>query len=481
MPTYKRLMMLGLLALLALAQARAADPKPRVLVLTGSGPTLPHAQQYPPWVHAFQNEEVVRILEDSVQVDVTDDLSVLEDARLAPYDVVISNSLFLTPSESQLQALRRLVTGGRALLTLHCGILSFLNADFYEDMIGGIFIGGPATEPERFRVVTENMEFWYYGYAFRPTARHPVSAATDDFEATDELYHFQPSDRDLQVIARAENRPVMWERRWGQGRVMSLVLGHDLAAKRNPGYRALLRNGVRWLTGYPVVEPLPDLRIDADAGPQEGVHALASRSATRDGVPLTFSLEAVEGDDVLAAYVDPHGRLDLEPTGREGVARVRIGVHGADGRRTTVEFGVAVDAQPRGDLARYYGVRARVSSVEARDDVKDPAHLVDGDPSTRWASASVDPSWAMVDLGRTRAFNTVALHWDQAFAAEYRIQVADDPDTGWRTVASVRGGDGGRDEVRFDTVQARYVRMLGERRADPQWGHSLHELAVYNR
>jgi type 1 glutamine amidotransferase len=481
MPMFKRPMMLALLALLALSQARAGDARPKVLLLTGSGPTLPHAQQYPPWVHEFQNEEVVRILEDSVRVDVVEDLSVLEDARLAPYEVVISNSLFLTPTPAQLDALRRHVTGGKALLTLHSGILSFLNADFYEEMIGGLFIGGPSTDPATFDVVTENMEFWYYGYAFRPARRHPISAALGDFEATDELYHFQPGDRDLQVIARAENRPVMWERRWGAGRVMSLVLGHDLRAKQNPGYRALLRNGVRWLAGYPIVQAVPDMRVDADAGRVAGAADLARLAADRDSGPLEFSLAGMEGDDVVDVHLDPQGRLDLSIKGREGVATVTLRVRGAHGPEATTDFQVAVHAQRRGNLARYHGVRASTSSMEARDDVKDSGHLVDGDPQTRWASASVDPSWAMVDLGRTLAFNTVALHWDEAFATRYEIQVSDDPERGWRTVFTEPNGDGAHDEVHFPTVEARYVRMLGHRRKVPQWGYSLYELAVYNR
>ncbi|TYT26204.1 hypothetical protein FZO89_07985 [Luteimonas viscosa] len=481
MSPFKRPMMLALLALLALSQARAADTRPKVLVLTGSGPSLPHAQQYPPWVHEFQNEEVARILEDSVHVDVVGDLSVLDEARLAPYEVVVSNSLFLTPTPAQLEALRNHVTGGKALLTLHSGILSFLNADFYEEMIGGLFIGGPTKDPGTFDVVTENMEFWYYGYAFRPARRHPVSAALGDFEATDELYYFQPGDRDLQVIARAENHPVMWERRWGSGRVMSLVLGHDLRAKRNPGYRALLRNGVRWLAGYPVVQPVRDMRVDADAGRVEGALDLARLAADRETGPLEFSLAGVDGDDVVDVHLDRRGRLDLDVRGREGVATVTVAVRGSRGLASTVAFKVAVDARRHGDLARYHGVRAQVSSVEARDDVKDAGHLVDGDPATRWASASVDPSWAMVDLGRTLAFNTVALHWDEAFATRYEIQVSDDPARGWRTVFTESDGDGGHDEIRFPTVQARHVRMLGHRRKVPQWGYSLYELAVYNR
>jgi type 1 glutamine amidotransferase len=473
-------LLLVLLALVA-GPADAAPRMPRVLVLTGSGPSLDHGQQYPPWVHEFQNEEVAAILAGSAQVDITNDLAVLDASRLAGYDLVISNSLFLTPGQAQLQALRDFVTGGKALMTLHCGLLSFLNAGYYEEMIGGIFIGGPSEDPETFEVVTGNSEFWYYGYAFRPGAQHPVSAAVDDFTTSDELYHFQPSDRALQVIARAQNRPVMWERRWGTGRVMSLTLGHDLRAKRNPGYRALLREGVRWLLGYPLLPPLADVRLDAAAGRIEGVLQLGQLASIRGAGPVGFRVSGNDNPGLVAVAIDASGTVSLAPGQGEGVARLTIEARAANGLASTATFAVQLDRERRGNLAGYHGVRASVSSVEARNDVKDPAHLVDGDARTRWASASSDPAWAVVDLGRPLRYSRVVLHWDDAYATAYQIQVADHPDGGWRTVASEGEGDGGRDELRFAPVQARYLRVLGQRRAVPQWGYSLHEIEVYNR
>src|SRR5690606_9236563 len=130
---------------------------------------------------------------------------------------------------------------------------SLLNWDKYEDFIGGIFIGGPSTVPGEFKVVTSNVEFWGYQYSFRKNVEHPISVAADDFVTKDELYYFQPSIRDFQVIARAENLPVMWWHPVGKGKVMSLTLGHDEVAKSNPGYQTLLKYGIQWLSGMPLI------------------------------------------------------------------------------------------------------------------------------------------------------------------------------------------------------------------------------------
>ncbi|MGJ4729919.1 ThuA domain-containing protein [Luteimonas sp. SDU101] len=472
---------LALLLVLGSAMQAHAAVLPRVLVLTGSGPTIEHGQQYPPWVHEFQNEVVAEILSGSVQVDVSDDLAMLDDARLAPYALVISNSLFLTPDQAQLDALRRFVTGGRALMTLHAGLLSFLNAGFYEEMTGGIFIGGPSTEPETFDVLTANTEFWYYGYAFRPDAVHPVSTAVADFSTTDELYYFQPHDPALQVIARAQNHPVMWERRWGEGRVMGLTLGHDRRAKDNPGYRALLREGVRWLVGYPLLRPLPAVRLDGSRAQIGGFLDLAAHAQVRGGGPLAFAVVGNDNPALVTAALDGRGTMDLRLGEGSGSARLQLQVRGPQGLATRMPLTLEVDRERSGNLARYHGVRASVSSVEARRDVMAPAHLVDGDLATRWASASVDPAWAMLDLGRQAEVSRVVLHWDGAYAAAFELQVSDHPDRGWRTVHAQTDGDGGRDEIRFEPVQARYLRVFGQRRALPRWGYSLHEIEVYNR
>ena len=226
---------------------------PKALILTGNGNVPNHKVEYPPWIHEFQNEMVIDILRDEAEVDIVTDLDILTTPRLDEYDLIISNSIFLTPNQAQLDRLYAFVSNGKSYMTIHCGILSLLNWDRYEEFIGGIFIGGPSSVPAEFKVNTENVEFWGYQYSFRDAKQHPISIVTDDFITTDELYHFQPSTRDFNVIARAENLPVMWWHPVGKGKVMSLTLGHDEKAKANPGFQVLLRNGVKWLTGLPLI------------------------------------------------------------------------------------------------------------------------------------------------------------------------------------------------------------------------------------
>ncbi|MCZ0972442.1 discoidin domain-containing protein [Streptomyces albulus] len=71
----------------------------------------------------------------------------------------------------------------------------------------------------------------------------------------------------------------------------------------------------------------------------------------------------------------------------------------------------------------------------------------------------------------------VVLHWQAAHASAYRVQVSADGRT-WRTAATVRHGKGGREAIRMDAADARYVRIQGDERAT-RFGYSLWGVEAY--
>jgi type 1 glutamine amidotransferase len=319
-----------------------AQEMPRALIITGNGNVPDHKREYPPWVHEFQNDIVVEILKETVKIDVTEDLSVLHADRLAKYDLVISNSLFLTPTKEQLHALHQFVAGGKSYFTLHCGILSLLNWDEYERFIGGIFIGGPSSVPSSFKVVTDNVELWGYKYRFREYSEHPVSKVVDDFVIQDELYHFQPSITDFHVLARAENLPVMWWHPVGKGKVMSLTLGHDEIAKNNQGYQQLLINGVRWLTGIPLIQAVNPKPFSNRKLNYENFISLNAVTNSKDGERLSFWIAENSNSQLYNVTSRVDGALDLKLSGRPGKGKFSVGAKTANGFNSTKGFDITV-------------------------------------------------------------------------------------------------------------------------------------------
>jgi gluconolactonase len=106
-----------------------------------------------------------------------------------------------------------------------------------------------------------------------------------------------------------------------------------------------------------------------------------------------------------------------------------------------------------------------------------PNLAVDGNTTTRWASAFSDPQWLQVDLGATMNINRVVLRWEAAYANAYQIQTSNDG-TNWTTIYSRTSGAGGVNDLTGLSGSGRYVRMYGTARATA-FGYSLYEFEVY--
>ncbi|MEV6548103.1 beta-N-acetylglucosaminidase domain-containing protein [Streptomyces sp. NPDC051597] len=101
----------------------------------------------------------------------------------------------------------------------------------------------------------------------------------------------------------------------------------------------------------------------------------------------------------------------------------------------------------------------------------------DGDPATRWSSPARDDAWWQVELAAPSRVGLVVLTWQDAYASSYTVQVSPDGRT-WRTAATVREGRGGREAVRMDARDVRFLRVQGVTRATP-YGYSLWSVEAY--
>lgn len=137
---------------------------------------------------------------------------------------------------------------------------------------------------------------------------------------------------------------------------------------------------------------------------------------------------------------------------------------------------LTVRASPRTggpDLAR---TGTASSSGDETPDFPASAAL-DGDPATRWSSPVEDGAWWQLELPRPARLGQVVLHWQDAYASRYRIQVSPDGHT-WRTAATVRDGKGGREAIGMDARDTRYIRVQGEARGT-KFGYSLFAVEAF--
>lgn len=102
---------------------------------------------------------------------------------------------------------------------------------------------------------------------------------------------------------------------------------------------------------------------------------------------------------------------------------------------------------------------------------------VDGNATTRWASAYADPSWIYVDLGVSYSINRVKITWEAAYGRDYLVQVSPDASS-WSTIRTVTGNTSLTNDWTGLSGTGRYVRMYGTVRGTA-WGYSIYELEVY--
>ncbi|MDT9690312.1 beta-N-acetylglucosaminidase domain-containing protein [Streptomyces sp. P9(2023)] len=102
---------------------------------------------------------------------------------------------------------------------------------------------------------------------------------------------------------------------------------------------------------------------------------------------------------------------------------------------------------------------------------------LDGDPATRWSSQAEDGAWWQLELTNPARIGQVVLHWQDAYASRYRVQVSADGRV-WRTAATVADGRGGRESVRMDAADTRFLRVQGDARAT-RYGYSLWSVETY--
>jgi type 1 glutamine amidotransferase len=163
----------------------------------------------------------------------TDDLGILNHEDLSEHDVFVNYTTFAEPPEEQVSALLEAVKGGKGFVGIHGATATFWNFPAYLDMIGGKFI---THDPNKEFVVNVKG-------AVTP---HPITSGIEDFRIQDELYIIEGNITKWEIIARAEGHPILFNKKYGKGRVHNNALGHDRQALSNPSFQKLVISGIAW-------------------------------------------------------------------------------------------------------------------------------------------------------------------------------------------------------------------------------------------
>lgn len=250
-----RIVCIGLL-LMGAANALAEPPaKLRVLILSGLNnhdwrTTTP------------EMEKILRACPRFGTVDITNEPAKLEAGAFANYDVIVSNWTPFPNRERQWpeateKAFMDFMKNGGGFVVVHAAACTFQVWPEFQQIIALTWKldFSSHTKYSSFKVSISDKT-------------HPITQGMTDFEITDELYQnlVQEYPQDLHVVCKAyadkaqkgtgKDEPVLVCTQTGKGRGVNLVLGHDVPAMKNPGFRTLLLRSAEWAATGTVTVPV---------------------------------------------------------------------------------------------------------------------------------------------------------------------------------------------------------------------------------
>jgi hypothetical protein len=180
---------------------------------------------------------------------------------------------------------------------------------------------------------------------------------------------------------------------------------------------------------------------------------------------------------VPSGSTDPGQIVDFDTVTARYV-RIACGSRATQYGFSIYTLAVVNTATPSTDLA----LKKPATASTAPDDWGTADKAVDGDNTTRWASAYADNQWIQVDLGSPMAFNEVRIAWENAYALDFVVQTSPDGST-WTDTKAVNNatalGDSFVQTENFAAQTAQYLRIQGGRRATG-YGISMWRLSAFD-
>jgi hypothetical protein len=274
-------------------------------------------------------------------------------------------------------------------------------------------------------------------------------------------------------VLLSQGRPVVASSSEGAG------FGAGAAVDGNPG--------TRWSSGFSDPQWI---QVDLGASRQVSQVVLSWEAAYARAFQLQTSTDAATWTSIYATTTGTGGTQTLNVTGTGRYLRLygttRATAYGYSlwelqvyGETGTTPTPTPTTPTPTPDPACGTTNQAQGKPVAASstENAATPATAaVDGNTTTRWASAFTDPQWIRVDLGTPTNICRVVLNWEAAYATGYQLQTSTDTTT-WTTIYTTTTSTGGTQTLNL-TGTGRYLRLNGTTRATP-YGYSLWELQIF--
>jgi uncharacterized protein len=205
--------------------------------------------------HDYQTNQMRQMFEDNAEVAVQSFVHPNALAQLRPeaaknYDVLVLYDLWQKITEENKTDFLNFLKSGKGLLVLHHAIANYQQWPEYENIAGGRYY----LSKTMVKGVEKQRSIWKHDVDFKvhvADENHPVTRGLKDFEIHDETYGLFDMAPDSHLLLTTEEptsaKNIGWARTWEGARVVFIQLGHDGQAYRNPNYRQLVSQAIRWV------------------------------------------------------------------------------------------------------------------------------------------------------------------------------------------------------------------------------------------
>ncbi len=231
--------------------------------------------------------------------------------------------------------------------------------------------------------------------------------------------------------------------------------------------------GTRWSSGFSDPQWL---QVDLGSAATISQVVLRWEAAYATAFQIQVSADASTWSTIYSTATGTGGTQTLNVSGTGRYVRM-YGTARATGYGYSLwEFQVYGALASGGGCGTANAALNKPATASSTENAGTPASAaVDGNPGTRWSSASSDPQWLRVDFGATVTVCQIGIQWEAAYATAFQIQVSADAAT-WSTIYSTTTGTGGTQTLNVSGT-GRYIRMYGTARATG-YGYSIWEFTV---
>jgi type 1 glutamine amidotransferase len=225
------------------AQQQAEQGKIRVLLTSGG-----HGFQAEPFYAAFDAMPDV----EYTKAELPKEAGLLKPGLEKDFDCIVMYDMVPAIKPDQQQAFVKLLEKGIGVVSLHHNLGAHRDWDEFRKIIGGKFcLKDQVIDGEEYKKTP-----WSHGEQLKVTVvdkEHPITKGVKDFEIHDETYGKYYTAPGIHVLLKTDhpknNPDLAWTTSYGKSRVVYLMLGHDAHAYKNPNFRKLVHQSIRWAAG----------------------------------------------------------------------------------------------------------------------------------------------------------------------------------------------------------------------------------------